>query len=248
MNKEIPERITYAQAKLIKMIEERKLRRWCIDNGIIHSAAYRLAIGEQVPTYKIMASMCHLIAPIEWLFFTDEKLPYEPVLLPKWSCEKPCKFVKNHHYDYKTIAQKYNLEESNAYNIFVAYRANPSPIFIKAACQEINPIEFFIDSNAEVKPLKEYIPERGDIISIDGKLLLIITKQKQNKKYNCFTGCLIVSEEEGFELKGTQTKGYINSHKLFSFDINYNAHPTLIEKISEKIIEKVIKDLLKELQ
>ena len=94
--------------------------------------------------------------------------------------------------------------------------------------------------------MKEYIPERGDIISIDGKLLLIITKQKQNQKYKCFTGCLIVSEE-GIELKGTQTKGYINSHKLFSFDINFNAHPTLIEKAPEKIIEKIMKEIQKEL-
>lgn len=249
MLKQKPERITYAQQKLIQLIEERKLRRWCLDNGIMHSSAYRLALGEQTPTYKIIASTCHLISPIEWLFFTDEKLPYEPVLLPQWNCEVPCKFIKEHRFDYQTIAQKYNLEKSSAYNIFVAYRANPTPIFIKAACNETNPIDFFTDGEGEIKTLKEFIPERGDIVSVEGKIIFVITKQKLNEKNKSFSGCLIISEnEKGIELKKSITKGFVCPYKLSSFNIELTTPRTLIEKAEEGIIKKVLDKVYKELQ
>lgn len=246
MLKQKPDRITYAQEKLIKLIEERKLRHWCMDNGIIHSAAYRLALGEQAPTYRIIASMCHLIAPIEWLFFTDEKLPYEPVLLPKWDAKNQSKFVKEHRFDYKTVAKKYGLEELSAYNIFVAHRATPTPALIRAACSDVNPIEFFTDSDIEIQ--ENYIPERGDIVSIEENVLLVISNQKDNEKNKLFTGCLIVSEcENGIALEGSVTKGFVNPQNIQTFPIVYTTARTLIEKAGSEITDKVMDEARKAL-
>ncbi len=249
MLKQKPDRLTYAQEKLISLIEERKLRRWCLDSGITHSAAYRLALGEQVPTYRIIASMCHLIAPIEWLYFTDEKLPYEPVLVPQWTCERPCKYVKEHRYDYRTVAKKYNLEMSNAYNIFVAYRANPTPIFIREACKEVNPIEFFTDSDSDIKSLKEYIPNRGDIVSVEEKLIFVVTKQEQNEKNKTYTGCLIFPKSEnGIPLSNSVSKGVICPYHMLSFKIIHTIPRTLIEKAEEGLVKTVMDKIYTELQ
>lgn len=245
MLKQKPERITYAQQKLLKLVEERKLRRWCLDNGIIHSAAYRLALGEQLPTYKIMSSMCHLIAPIEWLFYTDETLPYEPALLPKWDTKKQSKFVKEHRFDYKTISGKYGISELSAYNIFVAYRASPTPALIKAACADSNPNDFFTDGDIEVK--KEYIPEKGDIVSVDGNIFLVVTGSSGNEKRKIFSGCSILSSNSGIAggiiLKGTSTSGTVNPFSIQSFSTSRTK--SLIEKADSETTEKVINLLRK---
>lgn len=245
MLKQKPERITYAQQKLLKLIEERKLRRWCLDNGIIHSAAYRLALGEQLPTYKIMASMCHLIAPVEWLFYTDEPLPYEPVLLPKWDAKKQSKFVKEHRFDYKAVAEKYGLTELSAYNIFVAYRASPTPALIKSACNDVNPNEFFTDGNLEVR--KEYIPEKGDIVSVDGNIFLVVTDSQGNEERKIFSGCSVLSANSGtagkIALSGTSTGGVVNPYSIQSFSTSRTK--SLIEEADSETTEKVIASLRK---
>jgi len=243
MLKAKPTRMTYAQEKLITLIEERKLRKWCLDNGITHSAAYRLALGEQLPTYRIIASMCHLIAPIEWLFYTDEKLPYEPVLLPQWPCKEPSKFVKEHRYDYKTVAEKYSIEELNAYNIFVAYRATPTPAFIRAACDGTNPADFFTDGEGEIKSLREFTPDRGDIVSVDGTIVLVITKKEDNEKNRIFTGCRITESGDGFALTVKSSKGKVNPRNLASFEIIPSLSRTLIERESESLTMKVIEEV-----
>ena len=246
MLKAKPERMTYAQEKLIKLIEERKLRKWCMDNGFTHSAVYRLALGEQIPTYKIIASMCHLISPVEWLFYTDEKLPYEPVLIPQWDCKNPSKYVKAHRYDYKTIAEKYSLEELNAYNIFVAYRSNPTPTFIRTACDATDPTEFFTDGEGEIKSLKEFTPDRGDIVSVDGKIILVITKKEPNEKNKSFAGCLVVQDSEsGIELSGNAAKGKVLPHKLASFEIAHTMPRMLIEKETAEFTASVIEEVRK---
>jgi hypothetical protein len=239
-------RMTYAQAKLITLIEGRNLRRWCLDNGLTHSAIYRLAIGEQIPTYKIIASTCHLIAPIEWLFFTDEKLPYKPVLLPQWHCEEPCKYVKAHRYDYKTIAEKYSLDVKNAYNIFVTYRANPTPAFIREVCTEVNPVDFFTSGEGEIKSLSEFVPDRGDIVSVEGKIVLVITRQEANEKNKSYTGCTILSEtSEGIELTNTVTKGKVCTYDFQSFAIKSVVPRTLIEKVPCAFTKKIIEEAKK---
>lgn len=243
MFKEKPERPTYAQVKLLDMVERRKLRQWCKENGFSHTAVYRLAFGEQPITYKVMASMCHFISPIEWLYFTDEKLPFEPVLLPKWDLERPPKYVKEHRYDYKTIAQKYEIPYISAYKIFVSYTGYPSPIFIRKLCPEINPVDFFIagEEDSEIKHLNQFIPNRGDIISVEDKLIFVISTQQDNERNNSYTGCLILSDaENSIKLENLESKGYVCPYKLQSFNIIKTSPRTLIEKADLEFTQKII--------
>lgn len=237
--KELPERITYAQEKLIKLVDARKLRRWCQENGITHSAAYRLALGEILPNYRIMASMCHLIAPIDWLFFTDETRPYEEQLLPKWDNAEPAKFIQEHRDDYREIAKRYGLSELIAYNIFVAHRKVPTVRLMRDACAEVNPIEFFMPSSMEITP--GYIPRKGDIVRTgkDGSTYLVITASEKNKEFNSFTGCLISrSCESGIELSGTRTQGFVNPRSLATVRLDAPAPLVLIEKTEAELVEK----------
>ena len=199
MSKTKPKRVTYAQEKLIKLIESRKLRQWCLDNNLTHSAIYRLALNEQLPTYKIISSMCHIIAPIEWIYFTDETLPYKAQVVPQWDYNKQSKYIKEHKFDYETIAKKYNIEKLSAYNLFVAYRAKPSIQFIKNVSKDVNPIEFFIDSDKNINDIQNYIPKPGDIVSCEGKLILTLSKQEFNTQYTF--GCLIQKKYRWNNLK-----------------------------------------------
>ena len=181
MLKQIPERITYAQKKIIHLIEERKLRQWCMENGLQHASVYRLGIGELIPSYKRICSMVHLIAPIEWLFYTDEKLPYEPQIVPQWNSNERSKFVKEHKYDYKEVAKKYGITELSAYNICVAGRAKPSLAFIRECCKDTNPIDFFMDGEEPVTS-KSFTPDRGDIVNIQGNILCVLSKKESTEK------------------------------------------------------------------
>ena len=90
MGKERPERITYAQKKLLDLIDRRELRSWCAEHNLPHTTVYRLALGESIATYAMICSMVHLIPPAEWIYYTDEKIPYEVKTVPAWDPEKPC--------------------------------------------------------------------------------------------------------------------------------------------------------------
>lgn len=245
MLKAIPERLTYAQQRLVKLIEARELKRWCTNNGLTHSSVYRIALNEKIPTYKIMCEMAHLIAPIEWLFYTDEKLPYKAQLVPSFDPKKNCKYIKEHRFDYKTIAEKYGLPALSAYNLFVTYKAKPSAAFMRQACAEVNPIEFFIESTKE--PLENYIPERGDIISHNGDILFVLSTKTHTEKHKYVTGCLISSDcMDGITLEKTHTKGTVNPYAIISFSFA-RPMPTLIEiadKVSTKKIMKKATDFL----
>ncbi len=237
MLKPVPSRITYAQQKIIKLIENRELRKWCAANGLTHSAMYRLAFGEQLPSYRIISSVCHLIAPIEWLFFTDEQLPYPPQLVPQWNAENICKFVKQHKFDYRATGEKYGLSELSAYNIFVAYRAKPTVELIKKACLEVNPIDFFTDGDIPV--LQNYVAKRGDIVSIDNTCVFVLSNKIQNEKEHSFIGCNITQPcEKGLKLENLSTKGYINYHSINTYC--YKNPPALIESLDEKTISTVL--------
>lgn len=243
-----PERMTYAQQKLMALIDERKLRRWCEENGFNHSFVFNLAFGNRAPTYKNMASMCQFISPIEWLFSCDEKLPYEPVLLPPWKCDKPSKFVLAHRYDYKTLAQKYGLSDYSAYKIFVSYTVKPSPAFIRKVCAEANPIDFFTEGEGEIAPLREFVPDRGDLVSVSGKTVFVITKKEFNKRSKSFSGCLVTTDSaKGIKLKGV-VKGVVNAGRLFSFPIIYTEVRSLIEKAPEDLTDKVMEEVRKTLE
>lgn len=237
--KAIPERITYAQEMLIKLLEARKLRKWCQENGITHSSAYRLAVGEILPNYRIMASTCHLIAPIDWLFFTDETRPYESKLLPKWDNTEPAKFIKEHRRDYREIAMRYGLSDLIAYNIFVTYRKVPTIKLMRDACAEVNPTEFFMPYSMEIT--QDYIPKKGDIVRAgkDGRTYLVITNSEKNKEFGSFTGCLISENcKNGLEISGTKTGGFVDPRSLATVRLDDPAPLILIEKTETELVEQ----------
>lgn len=250
MLKQIPERITYAQERIIHLIENRKLRQWCLENGLQHAAVYRLGIGELSPSYKNICSMSHLIAPIEWLFYTDEKLPYEAQVVPQWNPNEKSKFVKEHKYDYKEVAKKYGITELSAYNILVAFRAKPSLAFIRECCKDTNPIDFFIDGEEAPAP-KTFVPERGDIINIQGNVLFVLSKKfskksdsendENNKNDAYITVCPVIKQSENaLELSGTKTKGFINSKNIQTYILAPRCQANFIETATEEITQKIL--------
>lgn len=235
MLKSIPERITYAQEKLIKMIEKSELRKWCLENGLSHSGFYRIAMGEQLPTYRVVSSVCHLIAPIDWLFYTDEPLPYPPQCVPQWNCKNLSKYVKEHRADYKVIAERYGLAELSAYNIFVAYRTTPSLPFIRQACDQTDPIDFF--SDIQIPTL-----EQGDIISVSGTLLLVLSKKEHMEKTDTFIACPVAENViDGLPLTDIMTKETVNTAKLSTYSLSDPLQlPKKIERLPDEQLVKVI--------
>ncbi len=248
MLKKVPERITYAQEKLIALIEQRKLRQWCMDNALNHSAFYRIALGEAQPTYRTVASTSHLIAPIEWLFFTDEKLPFSPKIVPQWNCEDTCAFVIKHKNDYREVAKRYGIGENAMYNLCVARRTKPGLTFIRECCKDTNPIEFFTAGNIrETKMYEEgFYPDRGDIVNMLENPIFVLSKRQFAKKSGNIVGCPVIAQSEtGIELKGLATKGFVVCEDLRTFTLGARARPKFIETANEKLIEKTLSSVRK---
>lgn len=241
MLKEIPERITYAQEKLIKLIEERKLRKWCLENGLSHSTIYKLATGEKLPSYPIVCSMSHLVPPIEWLFYTDEQIPYETQTVLPLEPGKECRYVAAHKKDYREMAKKYGLTEIQAYNIIIG-RKKPNLTFIRQTCEEVNPIEFFIPSDEAEK--KTTVPERGDIASIKGKNFLVLSEKEANEKNGTFIACPVASDENGISLVcDCNVSGNIQACGITSFPIKIN--PLILGKAATETVDAVTKKVIK---
>ena len=69
------EDVSYAQDFLIKKIEMRQLRSFCIENKIPHTDVYRMAIGTRQPGYYVMTMLRFIIPPIWWFVERGEKKP-----------------------------------------------------------------------------------------------------------------------------------------------------------------------------
>lgn len=240
MLKEIPERITYAQEKLIKLIEERKLRKWCLENGLSHSTIYKLATGEKLPSYPIVCSMSHLIAPIEWLFYTDEQIPYEAQTVLPLEPGKECRYVVAHKEDYREMAKKYGLTEIQAYNIIIG-RKKPNLPFIRQTCGEVDPIEFFIPSDKAEKKIT--VPERGDIASINGKNFLVLSEKESSEANGTFIACPVASDENGIPFVcDCNVSGKIKACGITSFSTE--ANPLILGKAAAETVDAVIKEVI----
>ncbi len=245
MLKQVPERITYAQERIIEMIKERKLRQWCIENGLTHTYIYKVGFGELNPSYKSISTMVHLIAPIEWFFYTDEELPYKVQLVPQWNPNERCKFIKEHRYDYKEVAKKYGLSELSAYNILVTERAKPSLAFIRECCKDTNPIDFFIDGEETATPTT-FVPDRGDIVNIQGKLFFVISKKEASENDGYLTVSPIVQNtEKSIELVNTKTKGFINPKNLQTYILGPRCQAKFIESLPAEFSLKVLEEAKK---
>ena len=75
--------VSYAQDFLVKKIEERKLRSFCMNANIAHTDLYRMAIGTRQPGYYIMTMLRFIIPPIWWFVEIDSKL-IESVSIKEW--------------------------------------------------------------------------------------------------------------------------------------------------------------------
>lgn len=248
MLKKVPERITYAQKTLIAMIERRKLRQWCMDNALNHSAFYRIALGEAQPTYRTIAATSHLIAPIEWLFYTDEKLPYASKIVPQWDCKNICAFVAKHKSDYREVAKRYGTSETAMYNLCVVRRAMPGIAFMRECCRDTNPIEFFTVGNLQETETDagEFYPDRGDIVNMFGNPILVLSKKHFAKRTGNIVGCPVIAQAgNGIELKSMATKGFAACYDLRTFTLGARARPKFIETADKKLIEKVLSSVQK---
>ena len=86
-------RITYAQKKLLALVEARQLRSWCLESNIPHASLYKLAVGQSVPTFKAISYLVPYFAPAEWLFFMDEEIPYPIRTLLEWNPDDTSVFI-----------------------------------------------------------------------------------------------------------------------------------------------------------
>lgn len=245
MLKKIPDRMTYAQKKIIELTEERKLRQWCLDNGLQHSTIYRIGIGEQTPTYRIVCSMVHLIPAVEWIYYTDEKLPFKPVLVPAWNPENKCKFIKEHRYDHKEVAKRYGISELSAYNICVVSRAQPSLALIRECCKDTNPIDFFIDGDESEVP-KNFSPDRGDIVNIQGNIVLVLSQKDDIENTNYLVCTPVIAKcENSITLAGAKTKGVVCARNLKTFVLAPRCQANYIESVSNKVVTAVLSEARK---
>lgn len=88
-------RVTYAQKKLLNLLQERKLKSWCEEKNVPHATLYKLATGNMVPSFIVMSSLVPYFAPAEWVYFTDEDIPYEVRTLEVWNPDDTSLFIKN---------------------------------------------------------------------------------------------------------------------------------------------------------
>ena len=86
-------RITYAQQKLLALVEARQLRSWCLESDLPHASLYKLAVGQSVPTFKAISYLVPYFAPAEWLFFMDEEIPYPIRTLLEWNPDDTSVFI-----------------------------------------------------------------------------------------------------------------------------------------------------------
>lgn len=131
-------RVTYAQKKLLNLLQERKLKSWCEEKNVPHATLYKLATGNIVPSFIVMSSLVPYFAPAEWVYFTDEDIPYEVRTLEVWNPDDTSLFIKKHKYDYMEVEKKYEISETNARNIFVNRRANITLLQMRKMTKDVN--------------------------------------------------------------------------------------------------------------
>lgn len=242
MFKELPKRLTYAQRKLVRLIEERKLREFSIANGITHTTLYKLATTDRFPTYKVISSLVHVISPIEWLFYEDEELPYEPVLLPGWDYDKTCHYVKAHEKEWSAIAKKYGIDSSTSYKLFSTKEIYPPIKLMRNVCPDTNPIEFFVEDLSQKDDNARFNLKRGDVAMWGNKYVLVLTDEKFFKKHKAHIACKITDGENDFAIKINSNAGtFANPYELVTILAADNAYS--IENVNDKALENISKAL-----
>ena len=158
-------RVTYAQKKLLDLLQERKLKSWCEEKNVPHATLYKLATGNMVPSFIVMSSLVPYFAPAEWVYFTDEDIPYEVRILEVWNPDDTSLFIKKHKYDYMEVEKKYEISETNARNIFVNRRANITLLQMRKMAKDVNPEEFFIPADETTDGI-EVVGEKDSYVGL----------------------------------------------------------------------------------
>lgn len=201
-------KITHAKRYLLQLLAARRLNAWCEERNLPHTTIYNLAAEDIPPTYSVICKLLPYIEPAKWFYSEDEEIPYKTRLLPEWNPDDVPYFVRKHRHDYKDLLEKYNLSASTGLNLFINYRTKPSVALIAQACADVNPEEFFTlgDANEDGK----FYPDRGDIVSISGKTMLVLTKEKSNRETHSFTGVCVQNDEVDLNTLETVTYSRIN--------------------------------------
>lgn len=218
------DKVTYARQFLLDLLEKRRLRAWCQESGALHVAMFKIAKGFMVPTYAVMCRLLPFVPPAQWVYFTDEEIPYETRALPEWRPEDVSSFVRTHKHDWKEISHKYGISESLANNIFVSHRARPTYSLIRNARNEVNPEEFFTEGDLDDDG--RFYPERGDIVAIQGRTVLVLSTEKRNREMSSITA---------FDMKGSEVD--YNTLRTIHY---VRTVPELVEKADSALVEKAL--------
>ena len=70
-------------------------------------------------------------------------------------------------------------------SIFVSHRARPSLSLIQNARDDVNPEDFFREGN--ITDDGYFYPERGNIVTIRGRTVLVISTEKKNRETSSIT-------------------------------------------------------------
>lgn len=165
-------KITYAQQKLQELIKKRGLRKWCQSTGLNHSHLFNVANGTQAVTFKLIAAAAPFIGPIDWLYYIDEKKPYEATCIPAFACTKPSFFIEKNKGNYKSFAKLFNISEITSYNIFIRLKQLPPPQLIRKMSEytQTNPNLFFTPYDID----ESHSIHEGDIVSFCSKKFLVL--------------------------------------------------------------------------
>lgn len=219
---------TYAQKFLYEMLEKRTLKIWCEEKEVPYLICYKIACGKSVPTYSAICKLLPYIPVTDWFYFEDEDIPYSRKTLEEWNPEKISSFIRRHKHDYLETGKKYGTTESYARNLFVNYRARPTVTLIRnCALDGINPADFF--TAGDVYDDGNFYPDRGDVVLLSGKTILVLTKEKQNKLTHSLTGVCLVDGKADLSTLATVT--YVRSV------------PELIEKVDEEYLNDILKQV-----
>lgn len=232
------ERISYARKVLLDLVEKRELRAWCMERDLPHSSIYKVAVGTDIPSYILVCQMLPYFSPAEWVYFTDEEIPYKHEPLPAFNPKEFSLFIKKHKIDYMDIAEKLGLTEANAKNIFLHRRANLSLLHIRKLAAEVNPEEFFVPADESVDGF--FYPDRGDIVSLSGKNILVLSKERDNKANKCFVGVMIENKVDfGIAVKGKALEGFVSIHGMRTFTY-IRRNPVLFDKIDKDTVNMLL--------
>ena len=112
-----------------------------------------------------MSSLVPYFAPAEWVYFTDEDIPYEVRTLEVCNPDDTSLFIKKHKHDYMEVAKKYEISKTNARNIFINRRANITLLQMRKMAKDINPEELFIPADETTDGI-EVVGEKDSYVGL----------------------------------------------------------------------------------